>query len=150
MLLLKRLLRLFLLPALIISVAYGCKSDSPTEPKNDLVGTWKLTKIYANISGLNVVMTPEQAKETFGIQISVTIVAKSDATYEATVVRDGVSTIDKGTWSTSGNQFTLKSSDGTSVSREYSLNGNILTIKRWEIEVATIGKVIADFEMTKQ
>lgn len=131
--------------ALIILV--GCKKDdNPTESTNTntFVGTWKLTKIIANVSGTNLELTPDQA----GIQATIT--AGADGTYKATTTEAGVTTNYTGNYKINGNKLEIKFSDGTSETTEFAINsaGNKLTIKR---DIEAFGTMVpATLEFTKQ
>ncbi len=141
---LQKLLPLFFL---FLVILVGCKKDdNPTESTNTntIVGTWKLTKIIANVSGANLELTPDQA----GIQATIT--AGADGTYKATTTEAGVTTNYTGTYKIIGNKLEVKFSDGTSETTEFTINstGNKLTIKR---EIEAFGtKVPATLEFTKQ
>lgn len=133
-----------ILLGLMLLIVSGCKKDDPVSSTDALIGTWKLTYITAKVGGATLPMTPEQA----GIQM--TIVVKADNTYSATIVRADGTTTDTGTWSANATQFTMKSQDGTTNTKEYALSGNKLVVKGWEFVDPTFGNVVADLELTKQ
>lgn len=138
-------LAVFLLGIIILFSIHGCKSDDgTTEPdSSSLVGTWVLTKISIPSGTGSIVLTPEQA------QIQSTIIAKADGTYTATVVDQGITTNESGTYSTTGNKITFVLQDGTIRTTDYSRSGNKLFIKQI-IEIPAAGEVTADLEFTRQ
>ncbi len=141
-----RLQKLVLLFLLLVIATVGCKKDdNPTESSNStFVATWKLTKLSATISGTPMEMTPEQA----GTQM--TIVANQDNTFTMTTT-DGTGTkTNTGTWSTTGTQLTLKYSDGTSATYDYTLSGSTLTIKNYPYTHETFGNLLLNLQFTKQ
>jgi len=137
------------LSAVIILLVLGlsaCSKDdsSPTEASSTFVGTWKLSKLSASISGAPIEMTPDQA----GTQM--TIVAKSDNTFSMTTIDAAGTRTNTGTWSTTGSQLSLKYSDGTSAAFEYSLSGAVMKIKNYPYTHPTFGNLLLTLDFTKQ
>ena len=132
--------------ALLLSIG-GCKSDdggSPTETETaSLVGTWVLTKITVPSGGASLEMTPAQA------QVESTIIAKADGTYTATIVMQGISSTEIGTWSTDGKKITFKLQDGTTRISDYTLTGNKLVVSQ-TIPTPLGPETPANLEFTKQ
>lgn len=136
--------------ALIILIVLGlsaCSKDddsNPTENNSSFVGTWKLTKLSATIGGAPIEMTPEMA----GTQM--TIIAKSDNTFSMTTTDGSGTRTSTGTWNTAGNQLSLKFSDGTSATYEYSLSGTVMKIKNYPYTHPTFGNLSLTLDFTKQ
>ena len=101
----------------------GCKKDdsNPVAPGDELVGTWQLTKLTITYLGTKYDYTPAQAN------FSMTLVIKSDRTYQTTTVDQGVTSIESGTWSLSNGKINIKHQDGSTESVSYTLVGNKLT-----------------------
>ncbi|MEW6652681.1 MAG: lipocalin family protein [Bacteroidota bacterium] len=124
----------------------ACSKDdsNPAESNSTFVGTWKLTKLSALIGGAPLEMTPELA----GTQMTIT--AKADNTFSMTTTDGAGTRTSTGTWSISGSQLTLKFSDGTSASYEYSLSGSLLKIKNYPYTHPTFGSLSITLDFTKQ
>ena len=138
--------KLILLFLLLVIAAVGCKKDdNPTESTNSpFVGTWTLTKLSATIGTTPVEMTPEQA----GTQM--TIVAKDDNSFSMTTVDAAGSRTTTGTWTKTDTQLTLKYSDGTSATFDYTLSGSTFTIKNYPYTHPTFGNLLINLSFTKQ
>ncbi|MDP3583090.1 MAG: lipocalin family protein [Ignavibacteria bacterium] len=141
-----RLQKLVLLFLLLVIAAVGCKKDdNPTESSNSpFVGTWKLTKLSAMIGTTPIEMTPEQA----GTQM--TIIAKDDNSFSMTTVDGTGSKTNTGTWTKTDTQLTLKYSDGTSATFDYTLSGSTFTIKNYPYTHETFGNLLLNLSFTKQ
>lgn len=125
----------------------GCKKDDSNPVDSappTFVGTWKLTMLSATISGQPISMTPELA----GIQM--TIVSKSDYTFSMVTVDASGSKTLTGTWSVSGDNLTLKYSDGSSATFVYSVTGTTLSIKDYPYTHPTFGALLIKLDFTKQ
>lgn len=142
-----RLRKFVLLFLLLVAAFAGCKKDdsNPTENTNStFVGTWKLTKLSTTVSGTPIDMTPEMA----GTQM--TIVANQDNSFTMTTT-DGTGTkTNTGTWTTTSTQLTLKFSDGTSSTYDYTLSGTTLKIKKYPYTHETFGNLLLTLDFTKQ
>lgn len=139
--------KLVLLFLLLVAATVGCKKDdsNPTENSNStFVGTWQLTKLSATVGTTPIEMTPEQA----GTQM--TIVANQDNSFTMTTT-DGTGTkTNTGTWTTTSTQLTLKYSDGTSATFDYTLSGSTFTIKNYPYTHPTFGNLLINLSFTKQ
>ncbi|KAF0151596.1 MAG: hypothetical protein FD143_1729 [Ignavibacteria bacterium] len=130
---------------MLLGLSACSKDDSnPTENNSTFVGTWKLTKLSALIGGTPMELTPELA----GTQM--TIVAKADNTFSMTTTDGAGTRTSTGTWSISGSQLTLKFSDGTSATYEYSISGSLLKIKNYPYTHPTFGSLSITLDFTKQ
>ena len=140
-----RLQKLVLLFLLLVIAAVGCKKDNPTESSNSpFIGTWKLTKLSAMMGTTPIEMTPEQA----GTQM--TIVANQDNSFSMTTVDGTGSRTSTGTWTKTDTQLTLKYSDGTSATFDYTLSGSTFTIKNYPYTHETFGNLLLNLSFTKQ
>jgi hypothetical protein len=140
-------LYIFLIFVFLIILA-GCNKndDSPTSSDSpaSLSGTWMLTKISIQLNGAAINLTPEQA----GTQMS--ILAKNDGTYNATIIDQTGTTQQSGTWSINGSRLTFNISDGTVQTMDYAIHGNVLTVQQ-SVYVAMLGQSSpATLEYTKQ
>jgi hypothetical protein len=140
-------LYILLLSAILIIPA-GCNKNEDNPASSDspvsMVGTWMLTKISIQVNGAAINLTPEQA----GTQM--TILAKNDGTYQATIIDKTSTTQQSGTWSINGSRITFNLSDGTVQTMDYSIHGNILTVQQ-SIYIAMLGQNSpATLEYTKQ
>ena len=147
MLLLKKYFKWILLLSFVLIIAAGCAKDedSPTENTTaTFVGTWKLTTITATINGQQISLTPEMA----GTQM--TIVSKTDNTFSMTTVTSSGTTTNTGNWSISGQNLTLKYSDGTSATFAYTLSGKTFSIKDYAYTDPTLGNLKVSLDFTKQ
>lgn len=110
------------LSILSIAVLTGCNKnddDNPTAAKSSaFVGTWTLTKISVKVASATVDLTPAQAN------FQMTIAAKSDNTYQATMINSGSTTQQSGTWSydETTSTVTFKLSDGTTQTMKIKFN----------------------------
>ena len=109
-----------------------------------VIGNWKLTLVYATINGTVLPITPTQA----GIEMSIAV--KSNATFQLTTKDANGTKVNEGTFGLTNNQLTLYFNDGTSTTFDYSLNGNIFTIKKYPYTHSTLGLLLLDLEMTRQ
>ena len=141
----KKLLLVIIAVSFLVLTA-SCKKDesSPTESATaSLVGTWVLTKITILNGASSFDMTPAQA------QIASTIIARADGTYTATVINQGVTTTESGTWSTDGRKVTFRLQDGTTTIQDYTINGNKLVVSQ-TIPTPLGTETPANLEFTKQ
>ena len=125
---------------IVILFVLSCDDDSPSKPNaSDLIGTWVLTKMTVGGNEYNPVE----------MGFSVTIIFNSDGTFQSTEIDGEETTVDTGTWSTSGNTLTITSTeDGVTISGPYSVAGNKLTITITDEEDGELITYI--YEFTKQ
>jgi len=117
-----------LIVSLIITVIFfaGCGDDNGNGPtQNELIGTWEMTKITAEISGVSMTGTPEEA------DLHITLIINSDNTVESTKIQGGVTETGTGTWDTSEKKLILQGDDGATIT-DYTITGNILIISYWD------------------
>ncbi len=79
-------------------------------------------------------------------EISVTVVIKSDHTYQATIIDDEGTENETGTWSVSGNELTLTDSVEGPEELEFTIQGNKLTITVTEVDEGVNVTMIQEFE----
>ncbi len=108
----------------VVALFLNCKNDnSPTSAQESgLVGTWKLSKMTIGTLIFDDL-------ETIGF--AVTLELKSDGTFRSTEVDEGLTTVETGTWSVSGNTLLLTENNET-ISATYVLAGNKLTVTMTE------------------
>ena len=118
---LKKYLAASLLVFLILSVT-GCKkNDNPVTSNGSLTGTWVLSNITANTSSGTVTLTADQAN------VHITMVLKSDNSYQMTLVQGTSTTNDTGSYSTNNGSIIFTSQDGTQQTWTYTISGSSLT-----------------------
>ena len=106
----------------------GCGNDNGTGPSgSDLIGTWEMTKITAEVSGVSMTATPEEA------DIYITLIIKSDNTIEMIKIQGSITESETGTWNTSEKKLILQGNEGSTVA-DYTTTGNKLIITYWEEE----------------
>jgi len=137
---------LFILAAIVLIIAYGCKKDdsNPTASGDDLVGTWVLTKVIVITPQGKVNYTPQQA----GITMTVTL--RSDKTYQQTQTTNGQTTNESGTWSVSNGSIIANATTGTTMTLPYRVNGNILQLDSTTTDPSTGAVLPMTLEYTKQ
>lgn len=111
---------LLLVALFVFSLHNGCKKDNPTEPGNELVGTWVLTKLTMTTQQGSRVLTPQQA------DFVMTLIVRGDKTYQSTVTQNNHTEVDNGTWSVSNGKITVMHQDGKTETMTYRITGNIL------------------------
>ena len=138
--------KILLMISLIIIGLNACGKDdgNPTEVNATFVGNWKLTKLSSVISGTPIEMTPELA----GTQMSISALA--DGSFSMTTTDAAGTRTSTGTWGTANNKLTLKFSDGTSATYDYSFSGNVMTIKGYPYSHPTFGNITLTLDFTKQ
>jgi len=117
-----------LIVSLIITVIFfaGCGDDNGNGPAgNELIGTWEMTKITAEVSGVSMTFTPEEA------DLYMTLIINSDNTIEMTKIQGGITENGSGTWDTSEKKLILQGDEGATIT-DYTITGNILIISYWE------------------
>jgi len=108
---------------MILSLS-GCeKDDNPVSSGGSLEGTWVLTSITAVTSSGTVTLTADQAN------VHITIVVTGTNAYQMTLVSNGQTTNDSGTYSTSNGNITFNSQGGGQTQWSYTLSGSTLTAK---------------------
>lgn len=133
-----RFLTVIVLTVFIALFFINCGDDNPAaSAEESLVGTWVLTKMTATSSEGTLTFTPEQ--------ISVTVTIKSDHTYQATIIQQGITTTETGTWSISGNTVTFTDSDGESTAVTFTIEGNELTITFTETDNGEQVTIVQEF-----
>ena len=114
-----------LLVSIVISV--GCDTSESTN-EGALAGTWQLTSMSVSYMGQTIPIPPEEMEQT-------TITINEDGTFSAYGVDEyGDSYTDSGTWSTNGNQLTVVSPTDGTMTFEYTLSGNTLTLTEDMVE----------------
>jgi len=139
----KSIILLLISLAIIMSLLYNCdKDENPTKPTvNELVGTWKLTKLTIISSETTVIS--EAQLNLMGAYW--TIKLKSDNTFESDYNLDNHE-IESGTWNTSGNKLTVTFDSGGTDTFEYSLAGNVLTLEWTDVEDGVEETLIGEFK----
>jgi hypothetical protein len=89
-------------------------------------------------------LTPEQANA------QMTIICRSDRTFDATLISSGTTTVDYGTWSATDNFITLNYQFGNPETLEYTLSGSKLVIKNKMVPGPNNTTIPATLEFTKQ
>ncbi len=121
MILLKKYLAASLLIFLILSIS-GCKkNDNPVTSNGSLTGTWVLANITANTSTGTVTLTADQAN------VHITMVLKSDNSFQMNLVQDTTTSNDSGTYSINNGSILFTSQDGTQQTWTYTISGSTLT-----------------------
>lgn len=137
---------LFILVAIVFTITNGCKKDdsNPTASGDQLVGTWVLTKVIVTTPQGKVNMTPQEAG------ITMTLIIKSDQTYQRTQTTQGPPTNESGTWSVASGTLTAKATTGETLTFPYRVNGNILQLDTTTNDPSTGAVLPMTLEYTKQ
>jgi len=101
----------------------SCKEDvtGPFVSEDEVIGTWKLTKIFASYSTGVQELTPEEENIAF------TITLNSDKTYQRNQDYNGDIVNDSGTWSLSNGILRLTAESG-SITFPIKVNGGKLQV----------------------
>lgn len=133
-----RFLTVIVLFAFVALFSINCGDDNPAaSAEESLAGTWVLTKMTVTSSGGTLTFTSDQ--------ISITVTIKSDHTYQATIIEQGITTPETGTWSISGNTVTFTDSDGETTAATFTIEGNKLTITFTETENGEVITFVQEF-----
>jgi len=125
---------------LIISFFLFTCSESTGPDEENLVGTWKLTKMKFVYAFFTVEVDPTDPE----VDLSMTLTIKSDNTYTLVTTDEGETTTVNGTWSTTGNKLMI-TENGEIIETEYSLDGNKLKISFEEEEEGETFTLIQEF-----
>ncbi len=133
-----RFLTVIVLFGFVALFSISCGDDNPVASEEEsIVGTWVLTKMTATFSGVTLTIPADE--------MSITVTIKSDNTYQATIIEEGITTPETGTWSISGNTVTLTDSDGEITTATFTIEGNKLTISFTETEEGVVLTIVQEF-----
>ncbi|MFC2135937.1 lipocalin family protein [Bacteroidota bacterium] len=107
-----------LLLLLILSV--GCDTSESTDG-GGLAGTWQLTSMSMTYLGMTIQIPQEDMMQQ-------TLTINEDGTFTASGIDDDGPFTESGTWNTNGNVLTVYSPMDGTMTFNYSISGNTLTL----------------------
>ena len=117
---------------LSVLISVGCDTSESTDD-GSLVGTWQLTSMSMTYMGMTIPIPPEDMMEH-------TITINADGTFTESGVDDDGPYSASGTWSTNGNVMTVTSPTEGTMTFNFSLSGNTLTLMG---EIEEMGETIS-------
>jgi hypothetical protein len=119
----KKFFTVLLLLIVVFSVSSCKKDDNPVSSGGTLAGTWALASISATAATGTITLTADQAN------VHITMVLKSDNTYQMALIESGSTSNDTGNYSAQNGNITFTSQDGSQQVWSYTISGSTLTAK---------------------
>jgi len=117
---------------------YGCDKSTDnsdengdTGPPKSLIGSWNLISVTAEVNDQVVTVAPSL------LGLTMTLVVRSDDTFEATVTVDDSTETLTGTYTKTANSVTMNFSNGATQTSPYHFEGEILVIEGiipWDLD----------------
>ncbi len=121
---LKKTVLILLIASITAFFIGGCSKDDSSGPNDQLIGTWELVKITANLSGISTDIEPSF------LSLEVTLEVRNDGTYTLTQNHTDTGTIDveTGTWTATDKTVTINPDDGDPQQIDYTVDGDTATL----------------------